>query len=156
MTSYLTWLNLLVLIVVGGCAQPIAVREAASLPDDEVATIVGGGLPNVRSVDQVPLGSRVIVRRPNARVPAGSHVLMIDYQPCSSSISCGLTSVKAKVVLQPGQSYKIRHRAAGCSFWLAVAAVARSEAKPCRNFLWIEDRASGETIWGLAPVDAAG
>ena len=55
MKSYICWLTLLVMIAVAGCTQAVGVREAASLPDGDVATILGGGYPNLRSVDQVLL-----------------------------------------------------------------------------------------------------
>ncbi len=156
MFSWSRWLTLFVMITVAGCTQAVAVHDAASLPDDEVATILGGGFPNLRSVDQVPLEPHIFTVRPDAKIPAGSHTLLIDYQPCWNSNLCGLTSVGANVVLQPGQSYEIRHRSAGCNLWVALTTIVRSEAIPCRNFLWIEDQATGETIWGNAPVKVTG
>lgn len=156
MPSCSRWLALFTLIAVLGCTQAVAVHDAASLPDDKVATILGGGFPNLRSVDQVPLEPHLFTGRPDAKIPAGSHSLLIDYQPCWNSNLCGLTSVSANVVLQPGQSYEIRHRTAGCSLWVALTTIVRSETIHCRNFLWIEDQATGETIWGSAPVKVTG
>lgn len=156
MPSCSRWLALFTLIAVLGCTQAVAVHDAASLPDDKVATILGGGFPNLQSVDQVPLEPHLFTGRPDAKIPAGSHSLLIDYQPCWNSNLCGLTSVSANVVLQPGQSYEIRHRTAGCSLWVALTTIVRSETIHCRNFLWIEDQATGETIWGSAPVKVTG
>ncbi len=156
MPSCSRWLTLFTLIAVLGCTQAVAVHDAASLPDDKVATILGGGFPNLQSVDQVPLEPHLFTGRPDAKIPAGSHSLLIDYQPCWNSNLCGLTSVSANVVLQPGQSYEIRHRTAGCSLWVALTTIVRSETIHCRNFLWIEDQATGETIWGSAPVKVTG
>ena len=156
MPSCSRWLTLFTLIAVLGCTQAVAVHDAALLPDDKVATILGGGFPNLQSVDQVPLEPHLFTGRPDAKIPAGSHSLLIDYQPCWNSNLCGLTSVSANVVLQPGQSYEIRHRTAGCSLWVALTTIVRSETIHCRNFLWIEDQATGETIWGSAPVKVTG
>ena len=156
MKSYICWLTLLVMIAVAGCTQAVGVREAASLPDGDVATILGGGYPNLRSVDQVSLEPHLFLGKPDAKVSAGPHTLLVDYQPCWNSNLCGLTTAEAKVVLQPGQTYEIRHRAVGCNIWVALTAIGRSEPIPCHNFLWIEDRATGEAIWGDTPVDGAG
>ena len=156
MPSCSRWLTLFTLIAVSGCTQAVAVHDAASLPDDEVATILGGGFPNLRSVDQVPLEPQLFTGRPDAKIAAGSHTLLIDYQPCWNSNLCGLASVNANVVLQPGQSYEIRHRTAGCNLWVTLTTIVRSETIHCRNFLWIEDQATGEIIWGSAPVKVTG
>jgi len=156
MSSCSRWLTLFVLIAVSGCTQAVAVHDSASLPDDEVATIVGGDFPNLQSVDQVSLEPGLFTLRPDATIPAGSHTLLIDYQPCRNSNLCSLTSVGANVVLEPGQSYEIRHRTVGCNLWTALTAIVRSEIIPCRNFLWIEDQATGEAIWGNAPVKVTG
>jgi ABC-type microcin C transport system permease subunit YejE len=40
--------------------------------------------------------------------------------------------------------------------WLTLTTIVRSETIHCRNFLWIEDQATGETIWGSAPVKVTG
>ena len=156
MTSSTRWLTVLFMVAITACTQPVEVREAASLPDGEAATILGGGFPNLQSVDQVSLEPHLFLGKPDARVSPGSHTLLIDYQPCWNSNLCGLTTAEASVVLQPGQTYEIRHRAAGCNLWVALTAIGRSGPIPCHNFLWIEDRATGEVIWGHAPVDVIG
>jgi len=156
MKPYICWLTMFVLFAGAGCTQAVGVRKAASLPEGEVATILGGGLPNLRSVDQVALAPDLFFGKPDVRVSAGSHTLSIDYQPCWNSNLCGLATAAAEVVLQPGQSYEIRHRTAGCSLWLALTAIGRSEPIPCRNFLWLEDRATGQVIWGETPSDVVG
>jgi hypothetical protein len=147
------WLTLIGLIVFPGCSQPILVSEGASLADDKVATISGGGLPNLRSIDEESIEPNLIAGKPGTIIAAGPHTLVIDYQPCSNANSCGLTSVIADVVLEPGQFYEIRHLKAGCTLWVAVTSIARSEDTPCRNYLWIENQATGETVWGNVPVD---
>ena len=151
MTSYTGWMMALVMVAVSACSQTVGVRDANSLPDGEVATILGGGLPNLRAVDRVSVERRPILGKSDARVAAGSHTLLIDYQPCWNSNLCGLRTVEATVVLQPGRSYEIRHRAVGCSLWRALTAIGRSAPLACRNFLWMEDRATGTVIWGDAP-----
>ena len=150
------WLMVLVMIAGAGCSQAVGLHGAASQPDGEVATIRGGGLPNVRSVDQVPVKTGLLLGDPDVRVPAGSRTLLIDYQRCWKSNLCGLTTAEATVDLQPGRAYEIRHRTAGCSFWRALTAIGRSKPIPCRNFLWMEDRATGEVIWGETPTEVVG
>ena len=146
------WLILIGLIVFPGCSQPIHAYEGASLSDDKIATIVGGDFPNLQSIDEVSIEPNLIVGKPDARIPAGPHTLVIDYQPCSNANSCGLTSVTADVDLEPGQTYEIRHLKDGCTLWVAVTSLTRRQETPCRNYLWIEDQMTGETIWGDAPV----
>ena len=156
MKSYVCWLMVLVTIAGAGCTQAVGVREAASLPDGEVATILGGGFPNVREVDRVPVRVDLFLGKPDVRVAGGPHTLVIDYQPCWNSNLCGLTTSEATVDLEPGRSYEIRHRTAGCNLWRALTAIGRRMPIPCRNFLWMEDRSTGQVIWGDAPGDVVG
>ncbi len=134
------------------CAGPIDAYEGAPLSDGAVATILGGGLPHLRSVDDRPIAPEPIVGPPDARVPAGARTLVVDYQPCFTATLCGLAAVSAEVVLRPQGVYVIRHETRGCTPWDALASVARRQSKPCRNYLWIAERASGETVWGEAPA----
>ena len=90
---------------------------------------------------------------PDTKIAAGPHTLVIDYQPCSNVNSCGLMSVSADVVLERGQIYEIRHFKAGCPSWATHTAFILSNETPCRNYLWIEDQITGETVWGNAPVN---
>jgi hypothetical protein len=156
MKSYIGWLMVLLMIAGAGCTRSVGVREAASPPDGEAATILGGGFPNLRAVDRVPVKSGLLLGKPDVRVAAGPHTLLIDYQRCWNSNLCGLTTAEATVDLQSGRAYEIRHRAAGCSLWLAVTAIGRSKPVPCRNFLWMEDRATGRVIWGTSPPEVVG
>ncbi len=147
------WLTLIGLIVFPGCSQPIVVYAGASLADDKVATVLGGGFPNLRSIDELSIKPNLIFGKPDTKLAAGPHTLVIDYQPCSNANSCGLTSVSADVVLERGQIYEIRHSKTGCTSWLAHTAFMLSQETPCRNYLWIEDQITGETVWGNAPVN---
>ncbi len=149
------WLALIGLIVFPGCSQPVHVHEGASLADDKVATISGGGFPNLRSIDEQAIAPKPIAGNPDTLIAAGPHTLVIDYQPCSNANSCGLTSVAADLVLAPGRSYKIRHLKDGCTLWVAVTSVTRRHETPCRNYLWIEDQGTGQAIWRHAPVEGS-
>lgn len=150
------WLALIGLIVFPGCSQPVHLHEGAPLADDQIATILGGGFPNLRSVDDQAVAPEPIAGKPDTLTAAGPHTLVIDYQPCSNANSCGLTSVAADVVLAPGRSYQIRHLKDGCTLWVAVTSFTRIHATPCRNYLWIEDHSTGQPIWGIVPVDRSG
>lgn len=134
-------------------SRQIYAYEGASLSDDKVATVLGGGFPNLRSIDELSIKPNLIFGKPDTKIAAGPHTLVIDYQPCSNANSCGLTSVTADLVLAPGRSYKIRHLKDGCTLWVAVTSVTRRHETPCRNYLWIEDQITGETVWGNAPVN---
>jgi len=150
------WLALIGLIVFPGCSQPVHVPERASLADGKVATISGGGFPNLRSIDDQAIAPDPIAGKPDTLTAAGPHKLVIDYQPCSNANSCGLTSVAADVVLAPGGSYQIRHLKDGCTLWVAVTSFTRRHATPCRNYLWIEDQSTGQPIWGNVPAGRSG
>jgi hypothetical protein len=149
------FLALLGLMFLPGCSSPIDAYKGAPLPDDEVATVLGGGFPKLHSIDDLPITSDPIIGSPDARVPAGAHTLVIDYQPCFNANSCGLAAATAEVVLQRQSAYGIHHVAEGCSAWNALTSFVRERAAPCRNYLWIADQASGETVWGEAPATGA-
>lgn len=134
-----------------GCTRTIDAYEGAPLPEAGLATVVGGGLPNVRAIDDTAIHPAPILGRPDARVPAGPHTLVIDYQPCSNANSCGLAAVTAEVVLRPRRAYGIHHVKEGCGVWDALTSFVRRQETPCRNYLWIADQASGEAVWGEGP-----
>jgi hypothetical protein len=153
--SFPVWLALSGMMALSGCSRPIDAYDGAPLADSEVATVRGGGFPNLRAVDEIAIDPDPIVGPPDARIPAGRHTLVIDYQPCSNANSCGLAAATVEVTLQPGRVYEIRHVKESCSFWDALSSFTRTHQTPCRNYLWIEDHASGETIWGQGPVAVA-
>ncbi len=147
------WLALIGVAVLPACSQPVHVPGAAPPAGDRLATVSGGGFPNLRSVDGVAVPPNLVAGKPAAVMAGGTHSLVIDYQPCSNANSCALASVAAEVILAPGGSYEIRHRKDGCTPWAAVSAFTRKRETPCRNYLWIEDRETGAAIWGTAPPD---
>ncbi len=148
------WLALIALAVVPACSQPVHISDSAPRAAETLATVSGGGFPNLRSVDGEAVPPNLVAGRPDAIVAAGGHSLVIDYQPCTDANSCALTSVTAEVVLEPGRDYDIRYRKDGCSLWVAVTAFVRKQETPCRNYLWIEDRGTGAAVWGAAPSDS--
>lgn len=142
---------LIAAMALAGCGGSIDAYDGSPRPDGEVATVLGGGFPNLSAIDGREIVPAPLVGRPDARVPAGRHTLVIDYQPCANANSCGLAAVTAEVVLQAQRAYGVRHERAGCTAWDALTGFARRHETPCRNYLWIADRASGEAVWGTAP-----
>lgn len=134
-----------------GCSQAIDAYDGAPLPQSEVATVLGGGFPNLHAIDGRTIMPDPVVGPPDARVPAGRHTLVIDYQPCANANSCGLAAVTAEVVLQSQRAYGIYFAKRGCTAWDSLSGFTRRHETPCRNYLWIADRASGEAVWGKAP-----
>jgi len=144
-------LALIAATALAGCSGPIDAYDGAPRPDGEVATVLGGGFPNLHAIDGREIVPDPLVGRPDARVPAGRHTLVIDYQPCANANSCGLAAMTAEVVLRARRTYGVHHETAGCTAWDALTGFARRHETPCRDYLWIADRASGEAIWGTAP-----
>jgi hypothetical protein len=137
---------------VAACAENIQAYEGAPLPSDRVATVAGGGLPSLVSVDGKRVGSNAPLGQPQVDLLPGPHRLVIRYQPCSTYNNCGLADVTAEVVLQEGGSYALRQAVKGCSFLEGLAWFLPGEADRCTNFLWIEDEASNLAIWGERPA----
>lgn len=146
------WLALIGLAVLPACSQPVYLAEGDTLVDGQSATVLGGGLPSLRSVDGEDIPPNFVAGMPDTVLAAGQHSLVIDYQPCANANSCALVSVPAEVVLEAGHRYDIRHRKFGCTLWSAVTAFTRLQEIPCRNYLWIEDHETGAAVWGTAPA----
>jgi hypothetical protein len=142
---------LIAAVAASGCSQAIDAYDGSPLPNSEVATVLGDGFPHLHAVDGRTITPDPVVGPPDARVPAGRHTLVIDYQPCANANSCGLAAITAEVVLESRRAYGIHHAKAGCTVWDSLSAFARRRETPCRNYLWIADQASGETVWGEPP-----
>lgn len=134
-----------------GCSQAIDAYAGPPLPDSEVATVLGGGFPHLHAVDGRTIKPDPVAGLPDARVPAGRHALVIDYQPCANANNCGLATVTAEVELGSRRAYGIHHAKEGCTVWDSLSAFTRRHETPCRNYLWIADQASGEAVWGEPP-----